>query len=184
MRYETVTAPTGEPIELAAAKVQARIDDADDDEAAYLQNTIIPAVRRATERYLRRPIRAGQYKAVLADLEQRGVLILRGYGPAVITSVSYLDAGGVRQTVPVAAYGTENVVEGVLVKPVTAWPDGTAFEIAFDAGFGAVPEDIGLAMLLLVAEFYAKREVSAVFGDAQCSAYDWLLDDYRCGVGL
>lgn len=184
MRYETVTAPSGEPVDIAAATVQARIDDADNDETAYLQTTIIPAVRRATERYLRRPIRAGQYKAVLEDREQLGELILRGYGPAVVTSVSYLDADGVRQTVPVAAYSAKEVVEGVLVKPVVQWPDGTAFEIAFDAGYVDVPEDVCLAMLLLVAEFYAKREVSAVFGDAQCQAYDWLLDDYRCGVGL
>lgn len=184
MRFETVTPPSGEPIDLDRAKFQARIDEADDDETAYLQGTIIPAVRLATERYLRRPLRAGQYKAVLEDDEQCRPLILRGYGPAVVTSVTYLDGAGVRQTVSMMAYGTQEVPEGMLVRPVTKWPDGTAFEIAFDAGYADVPEDIELAMLLLAAEFYAKREVSVVFGDNQCKAYDWLLDDYRCGVGL
>lgn len=183
MRYETVTAPSGEPVSLEAARTQARVDGTDED--AYLQGAVIPGVRRATETYLRRQIRSGAYRALLTDGEQLGDLVVRGYGPVVVTAVTYLDADGARQTVPQSSYGVCEVALGSRLSPVSPWPKGTGYQIEFGAGFDEVPEDVVLAMQLLVAEFYANREVSkAASLDAAVSAYHWLLDGHRCGIGL
>lgn len=182
MRYETVTPPGDEPVSLAQAMEQAKIDGIDADPNLQAR---LAGVRRATETYLRRPLRTAQYRALLTDGEQLGEILLRGYGPAVVTAVTYLDAGGARQTVPPLAYGTEEVARGLLVRPVKAWPAGSDFEIEFDVGFETVPEDICLAILMLFAELYAKREVSATtLTESDFNVYDWLLADYRCGIGL
>ncbi|MGO4326668.1 hypothetical protein AB4Z48_17720 [Cupriavidus sp. 2TAF22] len=182
MRYETVTEPADEPVSLAQAMEQARIDGIDADPNLQAR---LAGVRRATETYLRRPLRAQQYRALLDDDEQLGEILVRGYGPATVTSVSYLDASGARQTVPLLAYRTEEVARGLLVRPVKAWPAGSGFQIEFDVGFATVPEDICLAILMLFAELYAKREVSATtLSESDFNMYDWLLADYRCGIGL
>ena len=183
MKIVPVTQPEGELIELSAAKIQARVDGTDED--AYLSTTLIPAARIATERYLRRPLRTASYQAQLSTREFRGPVLLAGLGPVAVSGITYLDADGMRQTVPSDEYEWREVALGSVVTPVKCWPSGTDPQIDFDCGFDPLPEDIALALLLLIAEMYVSRELSAAkFGDDELGTYGWLLNDYRCGTGL
>jgi hypothetical protein len=183
MKIVPVTPPEGELIELSAAKIQARVDGTDED--SYLSATLIPAARLATERYLHRPLRPASYQAQLSFREFQGPILIAGFGPVVVSGITYLDVEGLRQTIPSDEYESKEVALGSVIVPMKRWPSGTDPQIDFDCGFDPLPEDIALALLLLIAEMYISRELSAAkFGDAELGAYGWLLNDYRCGIGL
>lgn len=87
---------------------------------------------------------------------------------ASISSIKYYDENDVFQTFSSAKYRLDNVTEPariVLVKgevwPVTQYRRPNAVEIEYIAGYGAtydlVPQDIRLAMWLLVGHWYENR---------------------------
>jgi uncharacterized phiE125 gp8 family phage protein len=189
-----VTPPTSEPIDLALARQQCRVDLNDDDD---LISSYIVAARQFVEEYTGRQLITATWD-----------LILDGFSCCIdlpkpplqsVVSVKYVDTAGVTQTVPTSGYKVIGAV-GSAVNPAaplarieqayaTYWPiaryESGNVTVRFTAGYGdatKVPLPIVQAQLLLIAHWYRNRE-SVVVSPASVStlpqAVDALLGPYR-----
>jgi uncharacterized phiE125 gp8 family phage protein len=189
-----VTPPTSEPIDLATAKQQCRVDLGDDD---ALIEGYITAARQLVEEITGRQLITATWD-----------LILDGFSCCIdlpkpplqsVVSVKYVDTAGVTQTVPTSNYKVIGAV-GSAVNPAaplakieqayaTYWPiarcESGNVTVRFTAGYGdatKVPLPIVQAQLLLIAHWYRNRE-SVVISPASVStlpqAVDALLGPYR-----
>lgn len=82
------------------------------------------------------------------------------YGPVIsITSVKYIDAQGVEQTVDPAHY--EVIADGLSVKSGFAWPshrgDAEGVRVRYVAGEPIFPPQVRQAVLLLVGQWFRHR---------------------------
>jgi uncharacterized phiE125 gp8 family phage protein len=189
-----VTPPTSEPIDLALARQQCRVDLNDDDD---LISSYIVAARQLVEEITGRQLITATWD-----------LILDGFSCCIdlpkpplqsVVSVKYVDTAGVTQTVPTSGYKVIGAV-GLEVNPAaplarieqayaTYWPitrrESGNVTVRFTAGYGdatKVPMAIVQAQLLLIAHWYRNRE-SVVLAAATAStlpqAVDALLGPYR-----
>lgn len=160
-----VTGPAAEPVTLAEAKAQCRIDTSDED--VYLEG-LIKAARRAVERFLRR-------RLVTQTVEYRrsglGRSIALPIAPVqAVTSVSYLDLAGVEQTLAADQYRLARSSSPFSLVPAhgVVWPSVLGGEdtvgIRLTVGYGDagadVPPDIKAAVLMLIAHFDEHREAT------------------------
>ncbi len=88
------------------------------------------------------------------------------YGPVkTISSVKYVDAQGVEQTVDPAAYDVTG--GGLYLRPGHSWPahrgDAEGVRIRYEAGEEHVPPQVRQAVLLLVGQWFRSR-MSIVVG--------------------
>lgn len=165
-----VTAIAAEPLSLADLKAHARVETADED---ALLTGIAAAARDHAERHTGRAI-----------AEQTRVLRMSGFpdiaeqyfelpGGAVrsVTSITYVDADGVQQTLAPADYeaagGYGFAPPTVQLTPGASWPDtedGRAFPVAvtYEAGNLAVDVPPGLmyAIKMIAADMYERREAA------------------------
>lgn len=89
-----------------------------------------------------------------------------------VTSIKYIDTGGVQQTLAAGAYLVDSYSEPARITPAvgTAWPGtqnrSNAVEIIFTAGYGsssaAVPQGILHWILLVAATLHENREMVAI----------------------
>lgn len=166
MTLVTETAPTEEPLTLAEAKAQLRVDHGADDAL------ILALVRAARELVEARTGRRLVSTGVVCYLDRfpcaRGGLIeLPGGTVSAIASVKYRDPDGILQTLAPAGYQTDtnSIPARMLPAYGTSWPDTrelpAAVEIHYTAGYGgaaAVPETLKSAMRLLIGHLYENRE--------------------------
>jgi uncharacterized phiE125 gp8 family phage protein len=201
MALQIVTPPTVEPITLAEAKAHLRVDHTDDD---TLISLLIKSARSHLDGkngYLGRALIQQTWDFIIDFFPENEIRI--PLPPLIsVTSVIYLDAGGVEQTVPVFDYTVDNVSEpGWVVPSTNGWP--TPFEginavrIRFVAGYtpiadspvdlaSNVPFAIKAAMLLLIGSLYANRE--NVVAGTVANELPWgvkqLLQPYRIEFGI
>lgn len=165
-RAELTTAPTIEPVTLASAKAQTRVDFADDDD---LLNGLIVAARETVEGYLRRALLQQTWTASFVRwpwCKERMVLIR----PPVLSvqGVHYYDASGNAQSLDASDYFLEtNGLDGLLtIKENTTLPEldderVMPVSVTYRAGYGTtagdVPQAIRQAILLLVSHWYEHR---------------------------
>lgn len=162
------TPPSAEPISSAEAKAQVHVDAADTDFDTEL-GIYIPAAREHVEAYTGTRLVTQTVTmrcSSFCDLARLPVAPLQS-----ITSVKYLDADGVEQTVSATVY--EAVLAGlqpeIRLKPNQIWPAvrnvSDAVRIVAQAGYGAaaeVPAPIRHALLLTIADWMRNREDTAV----------------------
>jgi uncharacterized phiE125 gp8 family phage protein len=179
-----VTAAASEPVTLDEAKRQIRRTDVSDDDA-YLEDTLIPAVRERAERETFRQLITATWDLKLdrfpwpEDLspwEQwrypQGVIKVPLPPLQSVTSISYVDGNGATQVWasseyivdapagPKAARGRITPVYGV------SWPTTreqiNAVTVRFVCGYGtshtAVPPRLKMAMLVDLGTLYEHRE--------------------------
>lgn len=113
MRLRLLTPPTGEPIDLDEARVQCRVDGADDD--ARL-TALIATAREQAETRTRRAIMACRYELSLDGFPEpstarsghealRAVSIFLPHDPVrAVAAVTYLDSDGAEQTLAASEY--------------------------------------------------------------------------------
>lgn len=167
MSLTLVTAPTQDPVSLAEARAQCKVDVSDDD--ALIVGYLL-AARQYVEIYTRRALITQTWDQVADELGSEIVLCK----PPVqsVTSVKYLDEAGTEQTLASNQYRliSRDTGEAVIVPAYgVTWPTPQAVEravtVRFVAGYGsgpsAMPETIRQAILLMVAHWYKNRETTA-----------------------
>ncbi len=187
-----ISAPAPEPVSLAMAKLQCRVEHSDED---ALIGSIIVAMREQAETALGRPLGLQTWR-VEADGQPQGTALLLERIPGVpladvtaIAVVEYRDEAGAWQTMPPADYALDARDPTrcwLRLAPGAAWPvtDGgmAAMRVDVAAGIDPVPETIVQWMLLQIGTAYKFREgvVAGVSLAELPGRYtDGLLDGFR-----
>ncbi len=185
MALSLVTAPASEPLTLAQAKLHCKAGD-DDDE---LIDTLITAARELVESHTHRCLitqtwddkrdafpNYGHWRTDWRpEHDDRGAIWLPGPPLQTVTSVTYLDPGGVTQTwspsfylvdAPQGPKARQGRLEPVFAQfyPVTR-RQANAVTVRFVAGYGAaaaVPAGLKAAMKLLIGNWWLNREAGAI----------------------
>lgn len=170
MGLTLVTPPAAEPISLAEAKAHLRVDGTDDD---TLITALIVAAREHVESVTRRALITQTWDYSLPAFPNGDVLALPRPRLQSVTSVTYTDSAGVAATFAASNYlvDTASYVGRLVLGYAKDWPVFTerpinAVVVRFVAGYGPaaadVPRAIRHALLLLVAEWYERREATHV----------------------
>lgn len=181
---ETVTvAPASEPVTLTEVKQQCRIDDSASD--TYLDR-LIKAARAFVEAQCGTRL-VTQTVAVKCD----GFYDFRhlSFGPvASISSISYVDANGITQTLAAGVYEAriDGLNAAIVLKYGQVWPAiqiGSRITVTAIVGYPVIPEDIIQAMMLLIGAWFENREETVVgvqvFGLPASVAVNALLINHR-----
>ncbi len=168
MTLEIITEPLNEPLSTADAKAHGRQEDGTIEDA--LIASYVKSARRRVETYLRRKLINQTLRLSLSCFPSQIVLPMDPV--SAVTSLTYLDPAGVRQTMAPENYRLVRAHGGSLVVPVRngSWPvtltDYASVQVDFTAGYGAdvtsIPEDILQAVRLLVAHYAEHREAVVV----------------------
>lgn len=161
MGLQVVEQPEAEPITVEEAKAHARIlTDAEDD----LIGVLIKAARRYAEARCNRSLAVQTYELTLDGFPCGDAPLELPRPPLVsVDSTAYRPWPGVSAvTLDPASY---RVVPGTpgLVVPTEAWPSAcgaASVVVRYTAGWAAdeLPEDARVALLMLVAHWYDRRE--------------------------
>jgi len=186
MALSQVTAPATEPITLAEANAQCKIDVPDEND---LVDTLIIAAREYVEAFTHRALITqtwdltldgfpDQWSTVARDHQQvgEGAIWLPAPPTASVTSITYVDTQGVTQTWSPTLYTVDNP-QGPKARrarivpaysqyyPVTRTVPN-AVTVRFVAGYGAtaaaVPFSIKAAMKLLIGNWWLNREAGQI----------------------
>lgn len=173
-----ITAPTEEPVTLDEAKRHLRVDTDEDNTLILAQ---LAASRRIAETYTRRQFCTATYELRLTKWTENYSIRDDGHAAwatsndivlprpplASITSIKYVDADGVEQTVDSAVYTTETSDRyRARLFPAydQSWPshrgDRNGIKVRYVCGQTAasVPDTIKCAMLLYLGHLYENRE--------------------------
>jgi uncharacterized phiE125 gp8 family phage protein len=169
-------APASEPVSLAEAKSQCRIDGTDSDGDL---NLYISAARIFVEEYT-----GTKLVSQTALMQGQSFCDLRSLPAAPVISVSsvkYLDALGVEQTLDTAVY--ESILVGltpqIRLKINQVWPSvrpcvSDAVRVAAVVGYASLPVPLKSAILLIISSWFDSRSVGPVPDGAYA-----LLANYR-----
>jgi uncharacterized phiE125 gp8 family phage protein len=186
------TAPTEEPLSLAEAKAQCRVDDELDD-AELLR--FIKAARLHVEKRLGQQLCTATLRLYLDRFKSR-VIELAMPPLIAVSSVKYYDLAGELITMSPAAYDVDNVDKPGRIAPSYGnfWPVTlpglNKVVIEYTAGYGAaadVPENIKHALRLIVGEWYIHRELStagALSGTTAKAVEDLLAGEWHGSYAL
>lgn len=159
-----------EPVTVAQAKRQCRIDDAITEFDPQLQDVLIPAARRQVQLDTGHALTLTTWEMTFDRYPLERWLVLP-YPPLVsVVGLFSTDINGTETTVDPATYYLDtNMRPGRLIlKPAVTWPTGTRNEqggrVRWTSGFTdttSVPAPWIQAQLLLIAHWFANREASA-----------------------
>lgn len=186
MSYQLITAPSGEPVTLAEAKLHLRVDYADDD---ALITSLITAARQYAEMATQRQFMTAQWRLALDCFPK---MIRLDKTPLVtVDSIKYTDLNGVLQTMPITDYVVDISAEPARITPVFGkiWPIPVpqidSVQVNFTCGYGvaaAVPEGIKSWIKMRIASLYEHREEVALIQRGKIEPLpfvDGLLDPFR-----
>lgn len=160
MSLQLITPPSLEPVTLDAAKLHLKVDTTDDD---ALIATLITAARVRAEWHTGRAFLTQSWmlwRDCWAELVEIPLPPLQS-----VTAVSVYAPDGTATVIDPAAYTVDTASQPARILFGCIPPIGlraiNAVAIAFDAGYGASPDDVPApvreAILEIVAEFYAHR---------------------------
>jgi uncharacterized phiE125 gp8 family phage protein len=165
MGVKLITAPASEPVTLAEAKAQCRVDISTDD--TYISNLII-AAREWCEQFDWRVYMPQTWEFYLDAWPSRNTIEIPKPPLQSITSVKYTDADDVETTLSSSQYIVDAVSDPgwLILKSLYTWPavtlrDANGIAIRFVCGYAnaaSVPMRIKQAILLLVGHWYENRE--------------------------
>jgi uncharacterized phiE125 gp8 family phage protein len=165
--FKVTTAPAVEPVTVAEAKTQLRIDGSSED---TLIGNYITVARQTLEVLMRR---AFITQTITLKYDSFPSQIRLPRPPAIaVTSISYVDTDGASQTWGGSNYVLDSQIEPASIQPAynVDFPDtrtqANAVTVVYTAGYGTattdVPESIRLAIRLLVGSYYENREATSV----------------------
>jgi uncharacterized phiE125 gp8 family phage protein len=186
-----VTPPSFEPITLAEAKVQCRIDPDMTEEDSLLQG-LIRAARTEIEAKTNRALMTQTWNFALNAWPKNRSIELPYPPLQAVNSISY-QVGNETILLPSSAYrvSTISVPGKIVLIDGFSWPTDKLVEvdgiqIEFIAGWNsaeAVPEPIKLAMKLLIGHWYENREEVSVGAGLSMTQIPFgvasLISDYR-----
>lgn len=190
MSLTLITPAAAEPITLAEARAQCRIDGTDED---TLLAIYIAAARGKAEHITGRRLITQTWRQTLDEFPASGDIKLLVPPAASIAQVQYVDATGALTTLASTAYvldAATGPAGWLLPADGTSWPSTddvvNAVRIDIVAGYGAdgtaVPSDLRAWLLLTVAYLYAQREAVDATGkstEIPSRFVDALLDPHR-----
>jgi len=162
MHFKVVTAVTTEPVLLADARLQCKIDSDDTSHDAVL-TALITAAREFAEHYTGRALAQQTLEAVLDAFPDEEYIDLPMPPVASITSIKYDDEDGTEQTLSTGDYGLSTYAESrrINLAADAEWPatEGAAESVRIrfvtgygatgaGAGFTACPKAVKAALLL------------------------------------
>ena len=165
-----ITPPADEPVTLAEARAQCRID-ADDTSEDALLGVYIQAAREAAEQTLCRSIINSTWEQQLEAFPADGGIRLQQALATSITSVIYLNTAGSPITMSSATYQLQQSTQEAWLLPAvgTSWPATlsasnlvAAVRVRYVCGYGDTPATVPAAirqwLLMTVGTLYAQRE--------------------------
>jgi uncharacterized phiE125 gp8 family phage protein len=175
------TPPSGEPVTAAEVKAQAIVDHSDDD---ALIARLIEAARSYVEAYC--GIRLAE-RVLTLRCDSFGDFDRLPEAPVQeIVSIGYVDPDGDEQTLSDTVYELRQCGDGleaaIVLKAGQRWPaiqSRSRVTVTMLVGYDTVPAAIKHAMMLWIADAYAKRENDAQGG---WTAFDALLCNFRRGA--
>lgn len=188
-KVKTITGPAEYPVTLEEAKEQAIIEHSDND-VKILQfiGAATNHVQRRTNTSLVR-----QQKRVYLDKFYDEVLL--SHGPVKeIEQVQYIDADGVTQTLATSVYEFSETSSALRLAYGQTWPaprpKKDAVWIDYWAGYydttvspinyrQEIPDDLKLAVLMLVAEYDRNREAENEMQTYSNKAFEALIQGHR-----
>lgn len=171
MTLKRITAPASQPITLADAKVQCKVDPDLTDEDGLIAS-IVAAATEECEHLLQRSLITQVWQCSLDDWPDGDAIELGKLPVRSIDSVLYTDVSGQQQSLPGAAWVLDDASEleaWLLPARGYTWPDtldtANAVRVLFTTGYGdaaAVPEAIKHWIRARVATLYTfKAELLA-----------------------
>lgn len=167
MGLQLITGPAGLAVDLAAAKLHLRIDDASEDaNVSRLIEAATSHVQQMTGRAL-----VSQRWRLLLDSFPGGAIRVPMPPLQSVEAVTYIDAAGQVQTLAASDYTVDPSGLYGLIWPAfgKTWPSAQArpmsVSVEFTAGYGDaadVPADLQAALLLLVGHYDQNREAVVV----------------------
>ncbi len=170
MGLRLITGPTASPVSLAEAKAHLRFYGTEDDGliAGYLM-----AATQSAEQQTNLLLGEQTWELTIDQWPSSvwgsgGVIRLPRSPVQSVTSISYVDADGVTQTVLAGDYVLDANVRPAAIYPAfgKAWPvtrpQANAVAVRFVVGYTQIPEPIRAAILLMVGHFYENREAVIV----------------------
>lgn len=163
MGYRLITAPASDPVTLGEAKAHLRVDHSDED--ARITSLIKAATSYLDGRtgVIGRCLVTQTWELTLDAFPAKEIEL--PLGPvASVTSVKYVDAAGLEQTLSAGSYYVDTASLSAWVVPEDTWPAtmaaANAVTVRYVAGTAAasVPEAIRQAILLLVGHWYENRQ--------------------------
>lgn len=157
-----IAPPAEEPLDIDAAKAHLRIDHVDED---VLIAALIAAARENVEAHLQRVLISQSWELICDNFPWAFALPLGKV--TSVTSIKYLDADGVEQTVDAGVYETDldRVPARIAPKNGKTWPSPGPFlnavrvrYVVGEANAQAVPASIRQAMKLIVGGLYENRD--------------------------
>lgn len=162
------SAPALEPVTLAEAMAHMRVDLSDDN---TLITNLITAARGIVEELTSRKLIEQTWIYYLDGFPAGSVVELPFAPVSSVSGITYTPEGGTATTWSSSEYIADTTSEParIVLKEDYDWPDSdyelieaNGIAITFKAGYGAaastVPEELKLAIKLLVAHFYENRE--------------------------
>jgi len=179
-----ITPPVVEPVSLVDAKSHLRVDIADDD---MLISSLITTAREYCESFQGRAY-VSQALALILDGFPSGAEIVLPRPPLrSVERVVYTTAAGVTTTWPSTNYivDTASRPGRLLLAPGATWPAGPfmpmGVDVEYTAGYGVsaaqVPARVKQAILLLIGDWYERREATAAPSAAAQAAEALLWQD-------
>ena len=180
--------PDGNPVSVAEAKRQLRIDHDDTDQDNYIAE-LCGAAHRAVESQLGYPILRQTRQTHLFGFPC-GAIWLGGGDSLTVSQVRYFDSSGTQQVLPATDYIVDAISRpaALLAAPFKPWPSVIerpgAVMIDWLAGWNSaadVPEDLIHAMKLLIGHYDQNREAVIVGAtpNAVQHTVDALLEPWR-----
>jgi uncharacterized phiE125 gp8 family phage protein len=164
MAYKVATGPATEPVSLAEAKAQLRVEHNDED---TLILSLISAARRKLEQETGRALLSQTITEYWDEWPTDGIFELSIYPVTAVTSFQYIDTDGATNAWPSDNYHTSFTGMSVRIwtDPEIDAPDlgdyPDAVQISYTAGESAVtdvPPELKHAILTTVALLYERRE--------------------------
>ncbi len=177
----TITgAAASEPVSVAQAKLQCRIDDADTSFDAELA-LLIASARDYVEAYC-----GSRFATQTVALKCDGFADF-SYLPEAplqsVSSVEYVDGAGDDQTLATSVYEVRNdgLCSAIKLKNGQSWPSiqaGSRITVTAVVGYTSAPAAVVHAMLIFIADSFMNRENAAA---GEWSVLDSLLCNHRRG---
>lgn len=169
-------------VDLNAAKLHLKKDESDED---ALISLMVAAATDMAQQHTGRSIDQCQWSLRLDAFPERAICL--PFPPLVtVDSITYLDADGVSQTLPLELVRIDRYgAPARVMPPETGWPATAgvpnAVTVQFVAGYGAsCPDAIKQWILLHAGTWFENRASVRVGGQMQMLPYsDGLLDTYR-----
>tara|TARA_R110001599_G_scaffold93625_1_gene243994 strand:+ start:907 stop:1488 length:582 start_codon:yes stop_codon:yes gene_type:complete len=165
--FKVTTEPAIEPVTVAEAKTQLRIDGSDED---TLIGNYITVARQTLEILMRRSFIT---QSITLKYDAFPSVIRLPRPPAIaITSINYIDTDGASTTWSSSNYTLDSQLQPASLQPnynvdyPSTRVQPNAVTVVYTAGYGTattdVPESIRLAIRLLVGSYYENREATAI----------------------